>query len=138
MTIILYIDANVYINFFKWEYDRWRCLGEMALGVFNRILDGEFKLVISDHLLFELKKHVDEKVVDEYLQKFKDKNLIIKINKTREDINEAKQISSHYHDPLHAILARKAKAQYLITRDLLGYPPPCREFIEVLYPESLP
>jgi len=138
MDTILYIDANVYINYFKWEYDRWRCLGEMALSVFNRILDGEFKLVISDHLLSELKKHVDEKIIDEFLQEFKDKKLIIEINKTQEDIDEAKQISRHYHDPLHAILARKAKAQYLITRDLLGYPLPCTEFIEILYPESLP
>lgn len=135
---IIYVDANVYINFFKWEYDRWRCLGELAIMMFNRILEGEFHLAISDFLIYELKLHVDSKIVDDFLKQFKEKNLLIEVQSTEEDKNQAKEIAEHYQDPLHAILAKKAKAKYLITRDLQGFPVSCHELVEIRTPESLP
>lgn len=131
----IYCDTNIFLDYFGSRKDRFRDLGEFAFQIFRRTLDCEFELIISDWLLYELKNYVPPEKLKEFLEEFKKKNKIIKINKTDEDIKKAKEISSHFQDILHQLLAKKAGAKYLLTRDIQGYV--VMEGLEIKFPENI-
>jgi len=131
----IYCDTNILLDYFGSRKDRFRDLGEFAFQIFRRTLDCEFELIISDWLLYELKNYVPPEKLKDFLEEFKKKNKIIKINKTDEDIKKAKEISSHFQDILHQLLAKKAGAKYLLTRDIQGYV--MMEGLEVKFPENI-
>ncbi len=116
--IIIYCDANVYLDHFGSRRDKFRDLGDFAFRIFRRTLDCEFKIVISDWLLYELKHYIPKEKLQEFLEEFKAKNKIVKISKTEEDEINAKKYSTHFHDILHEILAKKAGATIFITRNI--------------------
>ena len=137
-SMIIYVDTNVYLDFFLGRRDYLRPLDEFAYQIFRRIEEGEFTLVISDHLLYELENNLEDKNrITELLQPLKEKGRIINITKTREDILKAKGISQeHWKDALHAILANKAKAVYLLTRNIPDYSG-CEHLVQIKFPESI-
>jgi len=100
----IYCDTNIFLDHFGSRKDRFRDLGEFAFQIFRRTLDCEFELIISDWLLYELKNYVPPEKLKEFLEEFKKKNKLIKINKTDEDIKKAKEISNYFQDILHQIL----------------------------------
>ena len=133
----IYCDTNIYMDFFEGRSDYLRPLDEFAFQIFKRVEDGEFTLIISDHLLYELRNHIEEKKITELLQPLNQKGRIIKIFKTREDILKAKEISKeNWKDALHAILANKAKAVYLLTRNIQDYVG-CEHLVEIKFPENI-
>jgi predicted nucleic acid-binding protein len=134
-SIIIYCDSNIYLDYFGSRKDRFRDLGEFAFQIFRRTLDCEFKLVLSDWLLYELKNHMHMDKLKDFLEEFKKKNKIIKIYKTDEDIAKAKQLANHFQDVLHQLLAKKANAKYLITRNIQDYI--MMEGLEVKFPENI-
>ena len=119
--IKIYCDANIFIDYFYSRKDKFRDLGEFAYQIFKRTLDCEFHIILSDWLLYELKNYIEDEKLKEFLNDFKKKNKIIKVYKNLEDVKNAKLISSHYQDVLHSILAKKAGAKYLITRNIKDY-----------------
>jgi len=133
----IYCDTNIYMDFFEGRSDYLRPLDEFAFQIFKRVENGEFTLIISDHLLYELRNHIEEKKITELLQPLNQKGRIIKIFKTREDILKAKEISKeNWKDALHAILANKAKAVYLLTRNIQDYAG-CEHLVEIKFPENI-
>ncbi|MCD4760012.1 PIN domain-containing protein [archaeon] len=126
------------MDFFLGRTDYLRPLDEFAYQIFRRVEQGEFTLIISDHLLYELENNMDDKSkITELLEPLNKKGSIIKVTKTREDISEAKQISQeNWKDALHAILANKAKAVYLLTRNIKDYWG-CEHLVEVKFPENI-
>ena len=134
----IYCDTNIYLDFFLGRRDYLRPLGEFAYQIFKRVEEGEFTLIISDHLLYELKNNLeDENKITELLQPLNKKGKIIKITKTKEDVLNAKEISKeHWKDALHAILANKAKAVYLLTRNIKDYAG-CEHLVEIKFPENI-
>ena len=133
----IYCDTNIYMDFFEGRSDYLRPLDEFAFQIFKRVENGEFTLIISDHLLYELRNHIEEKKITELLQPLNQKGRIIKIFKTREDILKAKEISKeNWKDALHAILANKAKAVYLLTRNIQDYVG-CEHLVEIKFPENI-
>jgi hypothetical protein len=133
----IYCDTCLYIDIFEGRKDRFRDLAEFALQIFRRVREGEFTLIVSDWLLFELSRHADDKTITDFLKPLFDKGKVIKVFKTPEDIKQAKIISpGHYHDALHAILANKAEAVYLLTRNIEHYAG-CEHLVEIKFPENI-
>ena len=131
----IYCDANIFLDHFGSRKDRFRDLGDFAFRIFRRTLDCEFELIISDWLLYELKNHVQPEKLKEFLDEFKEKNKLIKVYKTDEDIKKAKAISEHFQDILHQILAKKAGAKYLLTRNVQDFIQ--MEDLEIKFPENI-
>lgn len=134
----IYCDTCIYLDLFEGRKDYLRPLDEFAYQIFRRVENGEFTLIISDHLLYELKNNLDdESKITELLEPLNKKGKIIKVTKTREDILKAKEISQeNWKDALHAILANKAKAVYLLTRNIKDYAD-CKHLVEIKFPENI-
>ena len=134
----IYCDTCIYIDLFEGRKDYLRPLDEFAYQIFRRVENGEFTLIISDHLLYELENNLDDKSkITELLEPLNKKGKIIKVTKTREDILKAKEISQeNWKDALHAILANKAKAVYLLTRNIKDYAD-CKHLVEIKFPENI-
>ena len=131
----IYCDANLFLDHFGSRKDRIRDLGEFAFRIFRRTLDCEFELIISDWLLYELKNYVPPEKLKEFLDEFKQKNKLIKVYKTDEDIKKAKEVSNHFQDILHQLLAKKAGAKYLLTRNVQDYI--VMDSLEIKFPENI-
>ena len=132
----VYCDTCVYVDLFEGRKDRFRDLGEFALNLFRKVREKEYKLVISDWLLYEIKKLNHEKNFKDLLKQFEDEYLI-KVERSKEDERKAKQLSpSNFPDAMHVILAKKANAIYLVTRNIQDFAEFCK-IIEIATPESL-
>jgi predicted nucleic acid-binding protein len=110
----LYVDTNVYLDY---------CLGsnsivpldEFAKQILDRALECEFKLVISDLLLYEIKKkHVDP---NDLLHMLSIKDKIISVEVTSQDMKISKNIPVHFSDNLHLALAQRSGCDYFVTND---------------------
>lgn len=134
----VYCDTNIYLDFFLGRTDYLRPLDEFAYQIFRRVENGELTLIVSDHLLYELKNNLeDHNKITELLQPLIKKGRVIQVSKTREDVEKAKVISKeNWKDALHAILAHKAKAVYLLTRNVKDYAG-CEHLIEIKFPENI-
>lgn len=133
----IYCDTNIYLDYLLGRKDYLRPLDEFAFQLFKRIEQREFILIISDHLLFELRKYVEEQKINEVLKPLLDQGSALKVYKSLQDIEQAKKISRmHWKDTLHALLAHKACATYLVTRNLKDYAG-CVYLIQAVFPENL-
>lgn len=112
----VYLDTNIYLDYLLDRRGRTgRRLGDMAERVFRRIFSGEVRLVISDWVKMELQNHIEGNNVKVMFALMKN---IEEIRTEKCDIEEAKRISrENFDDALHAVLARKARADFLVTRN---------------------
>ena len=117
----IYCDANIFMDYYLSREDPLRPLGLFAFNFFSKGWNCAFHLVISDWLLFELRKHLEESKIQEILQMFEAKNKLHVVNMTKEDRESAKNMSNHWHDALHVILANKSQAYCLVTRNLKDF-----------------
>jgi predicted nucleic acid-binding protein len=70
------------------------------------------------------------------LEMLKAKNKLHLVKATDKDVKQAKRLSLHYHDPLHALVAKKAGATFVVTRDLKGFQC-CKHILEAYLPEEI-
>ena len=132
----IYCDTCVYVDLFEGRKDKFRDLGEFALNVFRQVRDKKYKLVISDWLLHELEKLNHHDHFKELIKSF-EKDHLINVERTPEDETEAKKLSKHnFPDAMHIVLAKKANAIYLVTRNIQDFTE-FRDIIEIILPESL-
>ena len=121
MSKLIYIDTNVYIDYFDERSYGFRPANEFAFILIKRAMSCEFKLVFSDHLLKELTKHIHKDKVFDLLDLLKTKDKIVKINTTNGVKRLASEISRskliHYADALHYALALTIHAEAIITND---------------------
>ena len=136
MDLKVYSDANIFKDYFDERSDKIRPLKDFAIEFFSRGWNCEFKLIVSDWLLDELRRHLKEEQINEILDRFKEKNKLIFVKEEKGDKDKAKKISKHWQDPLHAILANKTGADYLATRDMKGFYN-CKGLVEVVFPEFI-
>ena len=134
----IYCDTCVYMDLLGKRKDYIRPLEEFSFQLFKRVDNGEFSLIISDHLLFELNNNVEKpEKITELLGPLNKKGRIIQVSKTSEDVIKAKEISKeHWKDALHAILANKAEAVYLLTRNIQHYAG-CENLVQIKFPENI-
>ena len=116
--MLVYVDTNVYLDYFENRTDRLRPLGEFAFQFFRRTEKCEFEIVVSDFVLEELSKRIDEKQQEEFFKPLYRKEKIHEIKSTHKDKQKAMAVGIHWQDSLHAILAKKAGAECVVTRNL--------------------
>ena len=137
MDIKVYCDTNIFIDYLDERTDRLRPLKDFAFEFFSKGWNCAFKLIISDWLLKELRRNLKEEQIEEILDRFKEKDKLIEIKEEKGDREKARKISTeNWDDALHAILANKAGADYLATRnikDFIG----CEKLVEVVLPEFI-
>ncbi|MBW2998275.1 PIN domain-containing protein [Candidatus Woesearchaeota archaeon] len=117
MTLI-YIDTNIYLDYLL-KRKAHTNFSKHAFNIFKRAISCEFHIVVSDHLLYELRKHVEAEKAQILFILIKKK--IIKIETEDIDKLKAKELDTDYADALHIILAKKTNAKLIITRNLKDF-----------------
>ncbi|MBC8501447.1 MAG: PIN domain-containing protein [Nanoarchaeota archaeon] len=136
METLLYCDTNFYIDYLENRHDRLRPLGSFAFELLRRTIECEFKIIISDFVITELERYVKEEKIKDVLHSLKKTKKLVRIFKSKKDIKKARMLSKNKADALHAILAKKAGAEYIITRNLRDF----AEFshlVKPILPESI-
>lgn len=139
MTLI-YIDTNVYLDYFEGRTDKFRPLGEFAYQIFQRTLSCEFTIVFSGLLFKEILNHTKEQQLYAFLHEFKEKNKILETKATFEDKVKTQQIvkekRTSFNDTLHAVIAQRMGAEFLVTRNIQDFLE-LQEIVKILLPEYL-
>lgn len=136
----IYIDTNIYIDFFDNRSDRLRPLGEFAYNLLRRTFECEFRIIISGLVLEELDYNTYNEKAKELIKNLEEKNKIIDVKTTQEDKKIAREIKkqrkTEFNDTLHAVIAKRLKAEYLVTRNIKHFSK-LIDLVDVCYPESL-
>lgn len=136
MSLKIYCDTNIFMDYADERVDRLRPLKDFAFEFFSKGWKCAYKLIISDWLLIELRKHLKEEQIQEILKEFKEKDKLIFVKEEGGDREKAKRISKHPDDALHAILANRACADYLTTRNIRDYAG-CENLVKIVLPEFI-
>lgn len=135
--MLIYCDTNIFIDLYRGRNDPIRPLKDFAFEFFKRGEDCHFNLIISEWLEKELKNHLKEEEVKEIFERFRCKNKLVFVKQEKDDWNKAKQLSKdHPDDALHAILANRAHADYLTTRNVEHFAG-CEHLVKVVFPEFI-
>jgi len=114
-----YIDACVWRDYFEDRRDGLRPLGEWAFQLLKKIVDEEDVVVISDHLIDELRKYLSDEQVNTVLEIIPEE-LKLRFHDGPEQQREAHRIGAklllHKSDALHLVIALETEA-LLISRD---------------------
>lgn len=114
--------------------DKLRPLGDFAFYFFADGWNCKFKLVISQHLVDELKRNVtDERKYKDIFDEFDKHKKLIFVKEEPQDKKNAEKYKES-NDALHAILAKRAGVTYLVTRNLEDYSD-CQSIVTVVLPE---
>jgi len=134
MTKTIYLDTNIYLDYY---FNRRG--SERAFDIlFFRAPKCEFRIVVSDWVLKELELNgVGTKETRILLDRIKESGKMITVlTEKQKDIEEARKISDHFQDPLHAILAKKGGAETLVTHNVRDFEC-CRDLISIKLPEDV-
>ena len=134
--IKVYCDANIFMDYFNEREDYLRPLSNFAFEFFSKGWKCAFKLVVSDWLLFELRKYLKEEQIEEIFGEYRRKDKLIIVKEDSLDRQNAKNISEHWQDALHAILAKKANADFLATRNIKDFDG-CENLVKIVLPEMI-
>lgn len=117
----IYVDTNIFLDaLLDRTSKQGRDLGTPAMSVFSEAKYGRFKIVLSDWTLQELGKHIDKEKVKELLSKIGE-DQIIRCSYTEEQKQKAKEISNHWQDYLHGLIAEKEDADCIVTRNVKDF-----------------
>jgi len=115
MSILIYIDTNVYLDFLI--KDRPKIFAEEAFRLFNRTLECEFEIILSNKIKTELYPSINGKESALLFEMLMHKLRIMNI--TDEDMKEAKNLDPiNTADALHAVLAKRGGAKHIITQNI--------------------
>jgi len=117
--MLLYFDTNVILDALLGRKNKYgRDISLPASKLLFQVVECRHYIVISSWTKEELRKHL--KSVDSFFALVKHK--MREVNYTEEDVEEAKRRShDHFEDALHGILAHKAGADFVVTRDVKGF-----------------
>jgi len=113
MSKKLYLDTNIWLDYCLKSQDITP-LDEYANHIFERALNCEFSIVISDIVLFELERKNFPKDI---FTPFIIKNKLIFVSSNNDDQKLARVYNVHYPDRLHIHLAKKHNCDFLVTND---------------------
>ena len=140
MPKLIYVDTNIYIDFFEDRIDNLRLLGEIARQLFDRALDCEFTLVVSSLVNEEIKDNGYKTQFIDFLADFKKYNKVIYTELSEEDKRSANELKrfrkTPFKDTCHLILAQRLHAEVLVTRNVKDYVN-ISDIIPVLLPEFI-
>lgn len=133
MTEKVYCDTCVFRDFLEGRNDPLRPLADFAGNFFSAVIDGEYIMVYSDHVLYEFSKYFPVEKLNDFIDSLGGSVEFVKV--ISNDKSEARKYTN-YPDALHAVIAIRAQAKMLTTRNILDF----EEFsdsIEIVFPESL-
>ncbi len=137
--MLIYLDTNIYLDWLEGRTDRLRPLGEFAFSIIKRAISCEFEIVVSDFVISELSKFVNEKEIMGSLDILKRHDKLMFIKENPGDFKEAKELSAkygiHWQDALHAVLAKEAGAEVIVTRD--NHLSCLSDFIKAVFPDNI-
>lgn len=113
----LYIDTNILLNLVNEERNPYgKDLSAPASKLFFEAISCKYCLIISSWTVIELMKKAKPEQVSMVFELIKKKLIIVKYGDN--DVSNAKLKSQdNFPDALHVVLAEKAKADYIVTRD---------------------
>lgn len=133
MSQLIYIDANVYLDFLLGRKDKLRPLSDFAFELLRKAIECRYRILVSDFVIDELQNHTQEDKIKDLLKTIKRK--VVLISRDDADVNEAKRISkTNCWDALHYVLAKKGGAEIIVTRNIKDF-----EFseLQIKLPENL-
>ena len=122
MSKRIYIDTNVYLDYLEDRVDNIRPLGEFAFNVFRRTLECKFEIVCSDWVLEELRTDnmLKEKLAL-LINDLKKANKFEIIKRQSSDKLTARNNAKNWTDYLHVMLALRANAEFIVTRNVKDF-----------------
>ena len=112
--MIIYLDTNIWLDYFLQRESKYISNKDVALNIFQRAVSCEFQIIMTDILLEEITKYVDLKKTKNITNWISHK--LIFVTTTTQDEDKARKIPIHFPDNLHFILAKKEKAT-LVSND---------------------
>ena len=113
----VYVDTCIFLDALLDRNNKsGRDLGTPAMNLFSRSAACQFEIIVSSWTLKELYKNVEKEKVRELLSNINHK--IDYCEYSEEDVNKSKKHSDHWQDFLHGIIAKRANADCIITRNL--------------------
>lgn len=123
----VYVDTNVWLNFFGGDKRRSKYLplDEFAANIFSKVENGEFEIVISDHLLKQLEWFVESRrALDELLERLDKHTLLTRVMTEDKRLANARTEKGKTNSPplefenmLHYTIAERTKCHLFITDD---------------------
>ena len=133
----VYIDTNIFMDYLLSRKDRFRDLGLIAFELLRRIIEESYDIIISDLLIKELEFNIEKDKINDLMLWLNKNNKVIKVETERQDKFRAIKISKNENlsrsDCLHSVLAKKNKADVIITRNIKDFP----DLVNKILPESL-
>ena len=140
MSELIYIDTNVFMDHFDGRVDKLRPLGEFAFQLLKKAVECKFDIIISTLVLKELIYNSYKNQIEILLPSLDEKGKIFRAEITQEDVEKARKICNerrtHYNDTLHAVIANKMRAKYLVTRNIRDFVE-LQDLVNVVFPENL-
>ncbi|MFH1786127.1 MAG: type II toxin-antitoxin system VapC family toxin [archaeon] len=117
----LYLDTNIYIDYWEGRHEGIRPLGEFAFQLLKRAIRCEFVIVYSDLVVYEISAHCgmpDAEVFETFFRELQKKNKLEYVKGYNKLV--ATEIAGRTGIPLpdavHIVLSKKANA-ILVSRD---------------------
>lgn len=140
MSQLIYLDTNIYIDYFENRTDKLRPLGEFAFNVIRKAIGCEFRIIFSQLVMNEIEYNNHLKEMNNLIIALKEKNKLVNANVLDSYSIEAKRLSkihkTSFNDILHFIIAKENKAEIVVTRNIKDFPT-IEGFPEVVFPENL-
>lgn len=128
------------MDHFDGRVDRLRPLGEFAFNLLRRSIECEFEIIISPLVLKELIYNSCEQSLRDLLPSFDAKGKIIRAEINDDDMQKTRVLcqerKTHFNDTLHAVIANKMNATFLVTRNIKDFYE-LQELVQVRLPEQL-
>jgi len=136
----IYIDTNVFMDYFLNRVDKLRPLGDFAFNLIRKIIKKEYMVVISDLIIIELEYNGFEKEIKILLEKFKESKNLIFVESMEEDNVKTNKIvrkkGTDFNDTKHAIIANRCKVDHFVTRNVKDFEE-LGDLVYPIYPENL-
>jgi predicted nucleic acid-binding protein len=137
MSEPIYCDTNFYLDYFLDRTDGLRPLGTFAFNLIKEVVDCKYEIIISDWVLIELENNgVPEENIGFILNDLKKIRKLKIVVREENDIRDAKKLSKNWPDALHVLLAKRAGAKVLVTRNIKDYAD-FQHLLEIKLPENL-
>ena len=131
----VYCDTNVYVDLYVGgRRNKWINFSETVFEFFKRLGNGDYILIISDWLIEQLKRNGIYDQAEELFKRFSEKGKLLRV-KEYESVRKEANKYLHWEDAVHALIAIKNQANYLVTRNLYDFTE-FKDKIKVVPPEA--
>lgn len=137
---LIYVDTNIFIDFWEDRGNGVWPLGEFAFQLLKETYGCKFKVVLSSAVMDELLFNYDRETVDKMLKDLRGSEKYFYTEAGGDDRAYARRLveerETGFNDTLHAVLANRHKARYLVTHNTRHFEK-LSDLIEAKHPADL-